>query len=57
MSITSKKPVKLVLGADTLELPVYAPTIGYDVIDVKALGAHQHLTFDPGYFSTASYES
>ena len=39
----------------TLELPVYAGTIGPDVIDIRALyGKTGKFTYDPGFLSTAS---
>lgn len=41
----------------SIELPILTPTLGYNVIDVKTLGAHHHFTYDPGYFATASCES
>jgi citrate synthase len=42
----------------SLELPVYSPTIGPDVIDVTRLyGQHGTFTFDPGFAATASCES
>ena len=42
----------------TLELPVYAGTIGPDVIDIRALyGKTGKFTFDPGFLSTASCSS
>ncbi|MCX7125800.1 MAG: citrate synthase [Gammaproteobacteria bacterium] len=53
----SKTNATLSFNNQSVELPIYSPTLGYDVIDVKALGAHQHFTYDPGYFSTASCES
>lgn len=39
------------------ELPIYEPTLGKPVIDVRSLGSHGHFTFDPGYYATASCES
>jgi citrate synthase len=44
-------------GHEPIELPIHTPTHGKDVIDINALGQHQHFTFDPGYVSTASCES
>ncbi len=40
-----------------IELPVYQPTMGNDVIDVTALVKHGVFTYDPGFMSTASCES
>lgn len=48
---------KINIGNQSIELPIYHPTLGNDVIDVKQLSQHQYLTFDPGYFVTASCES
>ena len=42
---------------DKQELPVYEPTYGYDVVDVRGLGQSKHYTFDPGFLATASCES
>ena len=42
----------------TLEMPVYAGSIGPDVIDIRALyGKTGKFTFDPGFLSTASCSS
>ena len=48
---------RLSIEKDSIDLPIYSPTLGYDVIDIKALSAHHHFTYDPGYFATASCES
>ncbi|ETT03480.1 citrate synthase [Providencia sp. PROV188] len=39
------------------ELDILSPTIGQDVIDVRALGSKGFFTYDPGFTSTASCES
>lgn len=44
-------------GHNTLELPIYSPTLGNDVIDITQLGADGVFTFDQGFLSTASCES
>ena len=44
-------------GIDSLELPIYTPTIGNDVIDINRLGDAGVFTFDPGFMSTAACES
>jgi citrate synthase len=45
-------------GNDTaIELPMYSPTLGNDVIDVRSLVKHDVFTYDPGFMSTASCES
>ena len=40
-----------------VELPVYTPSEGYDVIDIRALGKEGYFTYDPGFMATASCES
>ena len=40
-----------------IELPIYSGTQGYDVIDVKTLGAHGVYTLDCGLYSTAACRS
>jgi len=45
-------------GTPALELPLYAGTIGPDVIDIRALYNRTGVfTYDPGYGSTASCDS
>jgi len=44
-------------AAADLELPVYAGTLGPDVIDVQGLTPKGYFTYDPGFVSTASCES
>ncbi len=44
-------------GANDIELPIYTPTLGNDVIDIGPLARYNHFTFDPGFVSTASCES
>lgn len=44
-------------GEQELELPIYTPTLGNEVIDITQLGAHGVFTFDQGFLSTASCES
>lgn len=39
------------------QLPILKPTLGLDVVDVRALGKNNHYTFDPGFMSTAACES
>ena len=49
---------KLSFGDTALELPIYSPTVGPDVIDITTLYRDGGVfTFDPGYTSTASCES
>ena len=53
-----EKTAKLSIdGHGTLELPIYTPTLGNDVIDITQLGSSGVFTFDQGFLSTASCES
>lgn len=54
----TKKVARLSLpGNNDIELPIYTPTLGNDVIDIAPLSQLNHFTFDPGFVSTASCES
>src|SRR3546814_14108859 len=54
----AKGTSKLTVGDKNFDLPVYAGSIGPDVIDVSKLyGQTGHFTYDPGFTSTASCES
>ncbi len=44
-------------GREPVDLPIYTPTLGNDVIDINRLSALGVFTFDPGFVSTASCES
>lgn len=44
-------------GHAPVELPIYTPTLGNDVIDIAQLGSHGYFTYDPGFMSTAACES
>ncbi|MFL0799040.1 MAG: citrate (Si)-synthase [Agarilytica sp.] len=56
--MTDKKAKLTVDGLDEpIELPVYAGSVGPDVIDVRALTAKGFFTYDPGFVSTAACES
>ncbi|MCK8484706.1 citrate synthase [Aliiroseovarius sp. S2029] len=49
---------KLTFGDKELELPIYSPTAGPDVIDIRKLYAKGDVfTYDPGFTSTASCDS
>jgi len=49
---------KLSFGDKELELPMYSPTVGPDVIDIgKLYGQGGVFTHDPGFTSTSSCES
>lgn len=56
--MTDKKAKLTVDGLDeSIDLPVYAGSVGPDVIDVRALTGKGYFTYDPGFVSTASCES
>lgn len=56
--MTDKKAHLTIDGIDSkIELPIYASTIGPDVIDVTSITKNGFFTFDPGFMSTASCES
>ncbi|MCI2398782.1 citrate synthase [Aliiroseovarius subalbicans] len=49
---------KLTIGDKELDLPMYSPSVGPDVIDIRALYAQGGVfTYDPGFTSTASCDS
>ncbi len=57
MTDDSKKAT-LTFGDKELELPIFTPTEGPDVIDIRALYAKGGVfTYDPGFTSTASCDS
>ncbi|MFD1912305.1 citrate synthase [Halodurantibacterium flavum] len=52
------KTATLTYDNKTIELPVYSPTAGPDVIDIRKLYAQGDVfTYDPGFTSTAACES
>jgi citrate synthase len=54
----TNKTARLTLpGQDTIDLPIYSPTLGQDVVDISKLSPAGFFTFDPGFVSTASCES
>jgi len=55
--MTKKSAQLIIKDQKTIELPIYTPTLGKDVIDVTQLGAEGFFTYDPGFMSTASCES
>ena len=56
--MTDKKATLEIDGIDdSIELPIYAGTLGPDVVDVGGLTAKGLFTYDPGFVSTASCES
>ncbi|MFM7785823.1 MAG: citrate/2-methylcitrate synthase, partial [Gammaproteobacteria bacterium] len=54
---TRKATLNIEGNASPIELPVYAGSIGPDVLDVQGLTAKGYFTFDPGFMATASCES
>lgn len=55
--MTKKKATLNIEGHNPIDLPIYSPTLGKDVIDVSKLGSHGVFTYDEGFMSTASCES
>lgn len=54
----SDKSATLTIDGQSYELPMYSPTAGPDVIDIRKLYAQAHVfTYDPGFTSTASCDS
>lgn len=51
------KKARLTIGGKSIDLPVYSPTVGPDVVDVARLISLGYFTYDPGYLSTVSCES
>jgi len=44
-------------NGNIVDLPIYKPSEGYDVIDIRALGKEGYFTYDPGFMATAACES
>ncbi len=44
-------------GLKPIDLPMYSPSLGNDVIDISTLGSHGVFTYDQGFMSTAACES
>lgn len=55
--MTTKTAKLLIDGQEPIDLPIYSPTLGNDVIDINKLSAADYFTFDPGFVSTAACES
>ncbi|MCF6231674.1 MAG: citrate synthase [Rhodobacteraceae bacterium] len=54
----SNKTATLIVNGETYELPMYTPTAGPDVIDIRKLYAQAGVfTYDPGFTSTAACDS
>ena len=47
----------LLPAAQKAEFPVLKPTLGFDVVDIRALGKQNYYTFDPGFMATAACKS
>lgn len=55
--MTKKVAHMSIPGREPVDLPIYSPTIGNDVVDISQLTGLGVFTFDPGFVSTASCES
>lgn len=55
--MTMKTATLSVDGHEPVDLPVYSPTLGNDVIDINKLSSLDLFTYDPGFVSTAACES
>ena len=55
--MTQKTAQLTIPGQKPIDLPMYSPTLGNDVIDISQLGAHGVFTYDQGFMSTAACES
>jgi citrate synthase len=54
----SKKSATLTIDGKEYDLPIYSPTAGPDVLDIRKLYAQANVfTYDPGFTSTASCDS
>ena len=54
----STKSATLTIGDASYDLPIYSPTAGPDVLDIRKLyGQAGVFTYDPGFTSTASCDS
>jgi citrate synthase len=58
MVLDSKKSAKLSFDEQEIDLPIFSPNLGPDVVDIRKLYAQGDVfTYDPGFTSTASCES
>lgn len=54
----SDRLAKLIIdGHSPIDLPIYSPSLGNDVIDIGKLVSNGYFTYDPGFVSTAACES
>ena len=51
------KVARLIVDGKEIELPMYAGSVGPDVIDVSKLTGLGYFTYDPGFVSTAACDS
>ena len=58
MTVNKTGTASLTIDGKTIEMPVYAGSVGPSVIDVRKLYAETgHFTYDPGFTSTAACDS
>ncbi len=56
--VDNKATLSFSNGSPSVDLPMYAGTVGPDVIDIRKLYAQTGMfTYDPGFLSTASCQS
>jgi citrate synthase len=56
--VESTKSAKLIIDGKEFDLPIYSPTAGPDVMDIRKLYAQAGVfTYDPGYTSTGACDS
>ncbi|MEM7438670.1 MAG: citrate synthase [Pseudomonadota bacterium] len=54
----TQRTARLEIDGTSLDLPIYSPTVGPDVIDIRKLYAQGKVfTYDPGFTSTAACDS
>ncbi len=54
----TERTAKLTIDGKSLDLPIYSPSVGPDVVDIRKLYAQAGVfTYDPGFTSTASCDS
>ena len=54
----STKSATLTIDGNSFELPIYSPSAGPDVMDIRKLFAQANVfTYDPGFTSTAACDS
>jgi citrate synthase len=54
----STKSATLTIDGNSFELPIYSPTVGPEVLDIRKLYAQANVfTYDPGFTSTAACDS